>query len=154
MAPSVLLVEPNLATSIVLQQSLAQAAEVVAASSFPQARLILRERRPDLLVTNLRLAAYNGLHLVLIAAPGTPSVVYSTAGFDRVLALEAHHHAAFYESEARLRTALPAYVNALMPTRVLPARDRREVTAFDGRAVSRGSRRASDIPLKVGEFVT
>jgi DNA-binding NtrC family response regulator len=146
MAPFVLLVEPDDATSVVLQQRLAQTAEVVAVSSFPDARLILRECRPDLLVTNLRLAAYNGLHLVAVAAPGTPSVVYSTAGFDRVLALEAQRQPAFYESDAHLPTALPAYVNALVPTRVLPARDRRDVTASDGRAKSRESRRTSDIP--------
>jgi CheY-like chemotaxis protein len=141
MAPLV----PDPATSVVLQQGLGPAAEVLAADSFEQARQLLRERQPDLLVTNLRLAAYNGLHLVLIAAPGTRSVVYSTAGLDPALALEAQRRAAFYESGARLLTALPAYVSALRPTLVLPMRDRRNVIVYDRRAVSRGGRRASDV---------
>jgi CheY-like chemotaxis protein len=145
MAPLVLLVEPDPATSMLLQRGLVPAAEVVAAGSFEQARQVLRERQPDLLVTNLRLASYNGLHLVLVAAPATRSIVYSTAGLDPALALEAQRRAAFYESGARLAAALPAYVNALRPTLVLPTRDRRNVIVFDRRSVSRGGRRASDV---------
>jgi DNA-binding NtrC family response regulator len=140
MPPVVLLVEPDPATAIALERQLAPIADVVAASSFQQARQILREHPPDLLVTNLRLAAYNGLHLVLIATPGTRSVVYSTAGLDRVLAVEAQRQAAFYESGARLVTALPAYVNA-----TLPDRDRRDVVTFDRRSAARGGRRAADV---------
>jgi DNA-binding NtrC family response regulator len=140
MPPLILLVEPNATTSVVLQRGLAPMADVVASSSFQQARVVLRERPPDLLVTNLRLAAYNGLHLVLIATAGTRSVVYSTADFDRILALEAQRHGAFYELGARVHTALPAYLNA-----VLPARDRRDVIMVDRRSVSRGGRRAPDI---------
>jgi DNA-binding NtrC family response regulator len=139
MPPVVLLVEPDPATAVALERQLAPLADVVAASSFQQARLILREHPPDLLVTNLRLAAYNGLHLVLIAGAGTRSVVYSTAGLDRALAVEAQRQAAFYESGARLVTALPAYVNAH-----LPERDRRDVTLLDRRTASRGGRRAAD----------
>lgn len=151
MAFLTLLVEPNEATSMVLQRRLAQVADVIVVSSFPEAREVLRTHQPVLLVTNLRLAAYNGLHLVMIAAPETPSVVYSTAGFDRVLALEAQRYAAFYESKARLRAALPAYVRALTPVRVLPEHDRRDVTALEGLAMPRGGRRASDIPWRVGD---
>ena len=140
MPPLVLLVEPNARTSAVLQRGLVPTADVIASSSFQQARAVLRERPPDLLVTNLRLGAYNGLHLVLIATPGTRSVVYSTGDFDRILALEAQRHGAFYEPGARVQAALPAYLNA-----VLPARDRRNVSMFDRRSLSRGGRRASDI---------
>jgi DNA-binding NtrC family response regulator len=139
MLPLVLLVEPNSTTSVVLQRALAPLAHVVASSGFKHARDILRERTPDLLITNLRLAAYNGLHLVLTASPETRSVVYSTAGLDPMLAVEAQRQAAFYESGTRLLAALPAYVRALLPTR-----DRRDVVVFDRRWLSRGGRRASD----------
>ena len=124
----------------VLQQGLAPVADVVASPSFPVARLILRERTPDLLVTNLRLDAYNGLHLVYVALPRTRCVVYSTAGVDRFLAIEAQRQAAFWESGARLAAALPAYVDVLLPTR-----DRRDVIACDRRSLPRGGRRAPDV---------
>ncbi|MCM3880114.1 MAG: hypothetical protein ND807_08405 [Vicinamibacterales bacterium] len=139
MRPVALIVEPNAATSLVVQRALTPAADIVAATGFQQARDYLREQPPDWLITNLRLGAYNGLHLVLIAPAATRSVVYSTADLDPVLALEAQRRGAFYESGARLPGALPAYVGAS-----LPAQDRRSVLRFDRRAISRGGRRAAD----------
>jgi hypothetical protein len=140
MRPVTLIVEPNPATSVIVQRVLAPTAEIVATSAFEQARAVLRDRPPQWLITNLRLAAYNGLHLVLLAPAGTRSVVYSTAPLDPVLALEVQRRGAFYEPAMRLPSALPSYLNA-----ALPMRDRRDVTTFDRRAISRGGRRAADI---------
>lgn len=140
MRPVALIVEPSAAMSAVVQRALAPSVEVIVATGFQQARDFLRERPFQWLITNLRLAAFNGLHLVLVAPEGIRSVVYSTAGLDSVLAMEAQRHGAFYESGARLPSALPAYINA-----TLPPLDRRNVAMFDRRAVSRGGRRAADL---------
>jgi DNA-binding NtrC family response regulator len=143
MRPVALIVEPNVEMSVVVQKALSPSVDVVVAAKFQQARDLLRERSFQWLVTNLRLAAFNGLHLVLVAPAGLRSVVYSTAGLDPVLAMEAQRHGAFYESAARLPSALPAYINA-----ALPPLDRRNVAMFDRRVVARGGRRASDAALQ------
>ena len=50
----------------------------VTAVEFQSARQLLREAPPDLLVTNLRLLAYNGIHLALLAGKSqTPCIVYA-----------------------------------------------------------------------------
>jgi DNA-binding NtrC family response regulator len=141
MPPLVLLVEPNATTSVVLKRLLAPMADVVASSSFQQARVVLRERPPDLLVTALRLGAYNGLHLVYLAAafePATRCIVH-VAAVDAGLVPDIHRAGAFCEPAARFKWALPSYLSA-----TLPSRDRRETVQRDRRLVLRGGRRATD----------
>jgi ActR/RegA family two-component response regulator len=110
-APQLLLVEPD----ATVRHVLAQAVEVVRVEpcvDFPAARAKLFATSFDLLVSNLRLGAYNGLHLVHLvrSEPGLPTrcLVYG----DRAewLAREAQRLGAFYEFSVRLPHALPAYL--------------------------------------------
>src|SRR5262245_61178099 len=64
---------------------------VTAASTFDEAQRELSTNPPDILITGLKLGAYNGLHLVVrnrIQHPETPAIVVSQVA-DSVLAAEA-----------------------------------------------------------------
>ena len=64
--------------------------KTITATSFEQASSLLRTAHPDMLVTGMRLGAYNGLHLVLrgrVVNPSLPAIV-TTHFPDRVLADE------------------------------------------------------------------
>lgn len=118
----------------------AMTASVVTCSTFKQARTALRTYAPSLLVTNLRLDEFNGLHLVLLTAGlGTRGVVYGSASADRGLASDIRRFGAFHETEAHLCRALPAYLHAS-----LPEIDRRDSPGSDRRALPRGGRRTAD----------
>jgi DNA-binding NtrC family response regulator len=63
---TLLVVEPTLADLLVMVSTMSHAGfHVTAAETFEQARPFLTSRHPSILVTALRLGAYNGLHLVL-----------------------------------------------------------------------------------------
>jgi DNA-binding response OmpR family regulator len=67
-ALSVLVVEPSLEALLVATTALTAAGfRVTAAESFAQAKPILLSQPPNILVTAVRLGAFNGLHLVLRA---------------------------------------------------------------------------------------
>ena len=71
---------------------------VVSAGSFEEAKLLLASEAPDLLVTDLRLGPYNGLHLVLRSKTDHPEMAaLVTSRFpDPVLEAEAEReHARF-----------------------------------------------------------
>jgi DNA-binding NtrC family response regulator len=54
--------------------------EVVTCSRYEDARQYLRNEIPSVLVTDVRLGAYNGLQLVMMLRdrdPGTPTIVFS-----------------------------------------------------------------------------
>jgi len=106
---------------------------------FNHARDRLVSNPPDLLVANIRLREYNGLHLVLRARPHTRSIVYATH-HDAGLAREAQAAGAFYERSMRLASALVGYLSA-----TLPPRDRRNLDLTDRRQFPRGGRRSSDL---------
>src|SRR5712691_827929 len=115
----ILLVDSDLEGLRTVQAALGQVADVEAYSDFATARARLREQPPDLLVTNLRLQAFNGLHLIyLTMGMPTRSIAY-TKYHDIGLARDVQAAGAFYEHESRLPLALTGYVNA-----VLPAKDR------------------------------
>jgi hypothetical protein len=85
----VLLVEPDALARQVLLDAASGVARVSARARFLKARTDLRGGAFDFLVTNVRLGAYNGLHLVYLAAVdgiSTRSIVYSE-GQDLGLAL-------------------------------------------------------------------
>ncbi len=65
--------------------------DVVEAGSFDEAKRILAARSPYLLVSGLRLAAFNGLHLVHLARLAQPDVnaIIISSGADAVLQSEA-----------------------------------------------------------------
>lgn len=115
-------------------------AQLEPCADFGAARARLVTDAPDLLVTNLRLHAYNGLHLVLLAAStSTRCLVYAEPD-DLMLAREAQRLGAFYERLSRLPFALPAFIKAM-----LPERDRRDAAVLDRRFAFRGGRRATDL---------
>jgi hypothetical protein len=138
----ILLVDPEVGRLRAARSALSLVADVVACSDFRAARAQLLSRAPDLLVTNLRLQAYNGLHLVhLTEGTHTRCVVYGTYD-DRVLAQEVQAAGAFYEHSMRLPRALASYVNA-----ALPAHDRRDPGRLDRRRALRGGRRCTEREL-------
>jgi DNA-binding response OmpR family regulator len=75
---------------------------VTCASSFDQAKRGLLLEPPDLLVTDVRLGAYNGLHLVVRAHSDNPSMpaIVVDVRHDQVLESEAKNVGAVYVGKA------------------------------------------------------
>ena len=143
----VLLVEPDARFRLELYRTISDLAEVRCASTFAEARLALLDGPPDLLVTNLRLGAFNGLHLVHLAGPVGPrtrSVVY-TEGLDVEFGREVQSMGALYDTRQFLLHRLASYVGA-----ALPPRDRRRLGIHERRQAFRGGRRAVDRPRSDG----
>jgi CheY-like chemotaxis protein len=135
----ILLVDSNASSLRAVQNTLGLVADIDAYSDFQAARSRLQLKPPDLLVTSLRLQAYNGLHLVYLAV-GMPTLCIAYADDDDlVLAREVQAAGAFYERSKRLLHALTAYVHA-----TLPPLDRRLPTVLDRRQILRGGRRCTD----------
>jgi DNA-binding NtrC family response regulator len=100
MGATLFLVNPD-AAGLARQAAELQAAGfgVVAVTAFPEARELLRVRRPDVLVTTLRVGAYNGIHLALAArALHRRLPVIVCGGCDVVLEAEARRAGARYLS--------------------------------------------------------
>lgn len=123
-----------------VQRALCQVADVEACSDFAAARARLREQPPDLLVTNLRLQAFNGLHLIHVTMGMPTRCIAYSMHHDVGLAREVQEAGAFYERDRHLPLALTAYVNA-----VLPPKDRRDPALLDRRRIPRGGRRCIDL---------
>jgi hypothetical protein len=116
-------------------------ADVSLRADFESARRDLLTWSPNLLVTNLRLGAHNGLHLVYLATVtdcATRAIVFSLHD-DRSLIREAQGIGAFFEPPDRIVAALPAYISA-----ELPVRDRRSPAQYDRRDSFPGGRRLAD----------
>jgi DNA-binding NtrC family response regulator len=92
----VLIVDDDGATRRGLVQLLAQAGyETTAVGTFDEARRIIGATPPDLLITDIRLEAYNGLQLILNSPRTIPTIVIT--GFaDPVLEAEARRGGAAY----------------------------------------------------------
>jgi PleD family two-component response regulator len=141
--PIVVVVEPDAERLAMLVVSLTNVARVVGCPDFQAARARLLIEPPDLLIANIRLREYNGIHLVMLAPASTRSVVYMDPE-DLVLLREAQKAGAFVESPERLVLALPSYVGS-----ALRMRDRRDLQRFDRRSTARGGRRAADAQVSV-----
>src|SRR5262245_38298449 len=110
----VFFVDPDASQLSFVWSRLESVAEVAVYQDFQAARARLLAKPPDLLFTNLRLGAYNGLHLVHLAqATPTRCVVY-TSHNDEVLMRQVKAAGAFYESSARLPGVVASYVRALL----------------------------------------
>jgi hypothetical protein len=138
-----LVVEPD---AILGQRVLAKCEGIAQATlcrDFLSARSQLLASTPDLLITNLRLEEYNGLHLVLLASSegATRSLVYTDRP-DPYLIREAQAIGAFFERTERLLHAVVSYLDF-----DLPQRDRRNSDRYDRRTAFRGGRRAADVAL-------
>jgi DNA-binding NtrC family response regulator len=92
----VLIVDDDGATRRGLVQLLAQAGyDATAVGTFDEARRIIGASPPDLLITDIRLEAYNGLQLILNSPRTIPTIVIT--GFaDPVLEAEARRGGAAY----------------------------------------------------------
>ena len=95
----VLLVDDDISLLQAIQQAFTEAGEeVVAHSTFEGARRALRERSFGALLTDVRLGAFNGLQLAVIARDAYPDIrVVVFSGFDdAVLRHEAETIGAIY----------------------------------------------------------
>ena len=140
---SVLIVEPDARVGRALRAACLQAAAVVLCPDFDGGRAELERNPPKVLITNLRLEAYNGLHLVLLSQMsgiGARCVVHTDRP-DFLLVSEALAMGAFFERTERLIYSVLGYIWG-----TLPEIDRRDPVRMDRRASFRGGRRASDNP--------
>jgi hypothetical protein len=136
-----LIVEPDGLLRAQLKRAVAGLAHVDADAAAPTARAHLLSRPYDWLITNIRLDAYNGLHLAyLAAAGGRPQhiLVYGDMP-DLSLAREAQQLGAFFECRDGIVLTLGSYLRG-----DLPARDRRDPSRRDRRTLFRGGRRSAD----------
>ena len=93
---TILVVDDHRVTRLGLAEMLGEAwFEVVTAGTFQEARRILREAPPDLLIADVRLGSFNGLQLVISGQHRVPAIVI-TGHADAVLEAEARRGGAEY----------------------------------------------------------
>ena len=94
MRKKILLVEDDEATRGLLSTLLERTGyDVVATASVQEGKSLLEEGHPDLLITDIRLGAFNGLQLIAMSPRPIPAIV--TTGFpDPVLEAEARQFGA------------------------------------------------------------
>lgn len=94
MRKKILLVEDDEGTRGFLSTLLERAGyDVVATDNVQQGKSLLEEGHPDLLITDIRLGAFNGLQLIAMSSRPIPAIV--TTGFpDLVLEAEARQSGA------------------------------------------------------------
>ena len=139
----VLFVDCDVRLGALIKRRCEPLADIELVTNFPAAKRRILQQEVHLLVTNLRLDAYNGLHLVYLASgsDATRCLVYS-AFPDLTLIEEAQAAGAMYERAEALPYVLPSYIIS-----TLPRRDRRSPLYADRRHPFRGGRRAADISL-------
>src|SRR4051812_32656564 len=94
--PKILVVEDDEDMRHAFKQLLERAEyDVVTVGNFPDARFVLSQSPPDLLITDIRLGAYNGLQLVATNPRSLPAIVV-TGYPDPVLQAEARRLGADY----------------------------------------------------------
>jgi DNA-binding NtrC family response regulator len=105
----------------------------IAITEFAAARLELYMRSPDVLLANLRLGAFNGIHLAYLA---NQQAGHTRDGLRR----ERSRAAARSEAGAFCERSFVPYALSSFLMGMLPARDRRDVIATDRRQIFRGGR--------------
>lgn len=142
--PHVLVIEPNDVARRRLQLAVSELAEVELHRHFETARARLSIGSFEFIVTNIRLDAYNGLHLAYVSSmsPQPPKVIVYSDRRDPGLAREAQRAGAFYEVGECLPVTLAAYLKG-----ALPDQDRRNPDVADRRNEVRGGRRCWDLHL-------
>jgi DNA-binding NtrC family response regulator len=138
---NVLVVEPDPRFAGIIRQSIQTITRVESEKQFGTAKKQLAEAAYDFLITNLKLADYNGIHLVYLAAMDArpPRCIVYTEQRDAWLAAEIQRAGAFYEPRECVPVTLTAYL-----TGTLPHADRRDAARPDRRAAPRGGRRCWD----------
>jgi hypothetical protein len=122
-----------------IRTALHAVAHVEVVHDFKSARNLLVDACPTLLATNLRLGAYNGIHLALMAALNQTRCVVYERGLDVMLARQAQLAGAFYARSTHLASVIRSLVTAS-----LPEKDRRDPAVLDRRASQRTGRRSID----------
>lgn len=118
MAQRILIVDDTTATLGALAELLTVAGySVLTAASFEEGRRLADEGEPDLLLVDVRLGPYNGLHLVVrerLAHPERPIIM--TTGFpDSVLEAEARRYGAEFLEKPIRSAELVAMIKRLLP---------------------------------------
>jgi DNA-binding response OmpR family regulator len=99
MSQKILIVDDNIATRAELVKLLADAGfETLTAATVPDAMRVLSTAQPDLLITEIRLDTYNGLHLIAMAPKPIPAIVI-TGYPDRAVEADARRLGAEYLSK-------------------------------------------------------
>jgi len=141
--PSVLIVDPDRAWMRTVRASLPSGVDVETCSDFSVARARVLQRPPTFLITNLRLEANNGLHLVLLttaANSNTRCLVFGEGDDDNWAAREVRRCGALFEQRDRLLNTANAFVNGQ-----LTVCERRGTFGGDRRSGGRGGRRSTDL---------
>ena len=113
MAARTLLVDPDASALALLAGAVSDVTQIDVCTSFSDARRLLRDNY-DLLVTNHRLNAHNGLHLVYLAPSRTKSIVY-TDRLDAAIGRDVQDAGAVYELRQRLRHAIVGHFQTGLP---------------------------------------
>jgi DNA-binding response OmpR family regulator len=109
----IVLTEAPVRTSIATALT-AQGYEVLTATTFHEGRRLLLERRPEVLVTALRLHEHNGIHLAVVSRLRSSNTRTIVIGYgDPVLAAEAGQAGAVYLTNPDNDEVLAAVANAL-----------------------------------------
>jgi DNA-binding response OmpR family regulator len=106
-----LIVEPDASDRAFLVAAMTSAGlNVTAMQNFSSARASLLEQPPSLLITEIRLGTYNGLHLALLgrSAQRNMNLIVMSRFHDRVLRREAHAIGAAYIQKPTTTSALLA----------------------------------------------
>ena len=127
MAAKILIVEDDNSNRTGLIQLLNQAGyDAIGAATFEKGRQLLKAENPDLLITDLRLEAFNGLHLIITRLNPIPTIVIT--GFaDRVLETEAKHLGAAYLVKPFSPSALLDLIEERLKPPVAAGKERRWV---------------------------
>src|SRR6185436_18692793 len=116
MTGRVLVVTPHADSHARMERLLRQAGfETEHASTFEAARPRLTVTTPDVLISDVHLGEYNGLHLAIVGRDRRPALVAIVIGpSDAVLAREAEQHGAVYLNEPVTESSLVARLNTLV----------------------------------------
>ncbi len=101
--------------------------KVTGVASFSEARHLLNLQQPDVLIADVRLEAFNGLHLALerhFQTPGKPSIITNSSR-DRVLEEQARRIGAVYVVKPLEAATLRTLVASVLLARTEPATERR-----------------------------
>jgi DNA-binding response OmpR family regulator len=117
MRSKILIVDDAVSTLDALSELLTEAGyDVVTAADFDHAKRLMKDANPDLVLLDVRLGAYNGLHLAIrerTAHPHRPVIVI-TGYADTTLEAEARHYGAEFLEKPISTAALLALIRKLL----------------------------------------
>jgi DNA-binding response OmpR family regulator len=130
---TILIVDDHRVTRLGLAEMLGNAGyDVITAGTFQEARRILREAPPDLLIADVRLGSFNGLQLVISGQHRVPAIVI-TGYADAVLEAEARRGGAEYLVKPfdpeQLMALIRGKLGSAPPAYAVPRRWRRKAVA-------------------------